>query len=144
MSFFKRIATPLIQRGIPVIPVNPGEKKCTLEKWQDRAQLGPAMIDFWDEENPAYNVGCVAYTAPGGICILDCDVKGLAKRIVAKACALVHVRTKHANRTIAHATAIHSESCTAPHAGVVCVCASSSVIRSVRYAVTRQQKRLTT
>ena len=84
MSFFKRIATPLIQRGIPVIPVNPGEKKCTLEKWQDRAQLGPAMIDFWDEENPAYNVGCVAYTTPGGICILDCDVQRLPQRIEAE------------------------------------------------------------
>ena len=37
------------------------------------------MIDFWDKENPDYNVGCVA--KPNGIAILDCDVKGLAKRI---------------------------------------------------------------
>ena len=84
MSFFKRIAGPLIERGIPVIPVNAGEKRCTLEKWQDRASVGQAMIDFWDLENPAYNVGCVAYARPGGICILDCDVKGLAKRIEAE------------------------------------------------------------
>jgi hypothetical protein len=76
---FKDIALPLIERDIPVIPVQPLLKKCLLPNWQGHATTRESMIDLWDKENPDYNVGCVA--KPNGIAILDCDVKGLAKRI---------------------------------------------------------------
>ena len=77
---FRKIALPLIRRGIPVIPVQPGEKRCVLPQWQGLASTIPSQIEFWNQENPEYNVGCVAQ--PEGIVILDCDVKGLHKRIV--------------------------------------------------------------
>lgn len=76
---FKDIALPLIERGIFVIPVLPGEKRCLLKNWPGQATRGPEMVKFWDMENPAYNVGCVGKL--NSIAILDCDVKGLAKRI---------------------------------------------------------------
>jgi Bifunctional DNA primase/polymerase, N-terminal len=76
---FKDIALPLIARGIPVIPVQPLEKRCLLPEWQQRCTTETGWIDFWELQDPTYNVGCVA--KPNGIVILDCDVKGLAKRI---------------------------------------------------------------
>lgn len=76
---FRDIALPLIARGIPVIPVQPLEKRCLLPEWQQRCTTETGWIDFWELQDPTYNVGCVA--KPNGIVILDCDVKGLAKRI---------------------------------------------------------------
>lgn len=76
---FKDIALPLIARGISVIPVLPGEKRCLLKNWPGHATLLKSMVEFWDLENPNYNVGCVGKL--NGIAIIDCDVKGLALRI---------------------------------------------------------------
>lgn len=76
---FLEIAVPLAERGIPVIPVEPLEKRCLLPDWQRRATTDLEQIARWDAENPNYNVGCVA--KPEGIVVLDCDVKGLMRRI---------------------------------------------------------------
>jgi hypothetical protein len=80
MKSFRDIALPLIRRGIPVVPVEPGGKRCLLPEWPGRASAVESMVEFWHGECPDYNVGCVAQ--PDGIVILDCDVKGLDKRIV--------------------------------------------------------------
>jgi Bifunctional DNA primase/polymerase, N-terminal len=72
------LAIPLAERGIPVIPVEPSEKRCLLPDWQRRATTSLEQIAQWNAENPNYNVGCVA--EPDGI-VLDCDVKGLMRRI---------------------------------------------------------------
>jgi len=76
---FKDKALPLAARGIPVIPVQPGEKRCLLPAWQTKATTDTDQILQWDKDNPDYNVGAVG--KPDGIAILDCDVKGLKKRI---------------------------------------------------------------
>ncbi len=76
---FLEIAIPLAERGIPIIPVEPGEKRCLLPDWQYRATTSAEQIARWNAENPNYNVGCVA--KPDGIVVLDCDVKGLMRRI---------------------------------------------------------------
>ncbi|HEY6766610.1 MAG TPA: bifunctional DNA primase/polymerase [Candidatus Sulfotelmatobacter sp.] len=76
---FKDIALPLAARGIPVVPVNPLEKRCTLKGWPELATTDTAQILAWDALNPEYNVACVG--KPNGIVILDCDVPGLVKRI---------------------------------------------------------------
>jgi hypothetical protein len=73
MATFLEIATPLAQRGIPVIPVQPNDKPCFLVDWQKKATTDPAQIEKWNAEDPNYNVGCVG--KPHGFAILDCDVK---------------------------------------------------------------------
>ena len=76
---FIDIATPLAKMGIPVIPVEPYEKRCLLPEWQKKATTDLQQIERWNTDNPRYNVGCVG--KPNGVVILDCDVKGLKKQI---------------------------------------------------------------
>jgi hypothetical protein len=80
MGTFLEIATPLIQRGIPVIPVQPNEKRCLLPEWQMKATTDIEQVKLWQTENPLFNVGCVG--TPEGIVILDADNPELIARIV--------------------------------------------------------------
>ena len=79
MATFLEIATPLIQRGIPVIPVQPNEKRCLLPEWQMKATTDIEQVKLWQTENPNFNVGCVG--KPDGFVMLDCDVVGLREQI---------------------------------------------------------------
>ena len=79
MGTFLEIATPLIQRGIPVIPVQPNEKRCLLPEWQKKATTEIEQLKLWQTENPNFNVGCVG--RPDGFVMLDCDVVGLREQI---------------------------------------------------------------
>jgi hypothetical protein len=79
MATFLGIATPLIERGIPVIPVAPLEKSGVLKDQFAYATTDLLQIEQWNAENPAFNVGVVA--KPDGIVVLDCDVVGLIARI---------------------------------------------------------------
>jgi hypothetical protein len=79
MGTFLEIATPLIQRGIPVIPVQPNEKRCLLPEWQMKATTDIEQVKLWQTENPLFNVGCVG--TPEGIVILDADNPELIARI---------------------------------------------------------------
>jgi AAA domain/Bifunctional DNA primase/polymerase, N-terminal len=76
---FKNIALSLIERGIKVIPVQPGEKRCLLPNWPQAATTNPAQIEVWNSENSHYNVGAVG--TPDTIAIFDCDVVGLRESI---------------------------------------------------------------
>lgn len=76
---FRDIALPLAARGIKVIPVSPFSKRGVLEDQFKYATTSFEQIKLWNAENPDYNVGCVG--TPDTIAILDCDVKGLLKRI---------------------------------------------------------------
>ncbi len=79
MATFLELATPLIQRGIPVIPVQPNEKRCLLPEWQMKATTDVEQVKLWQTENPNFNVGCVG--KPDGFVMLDCDVVGLREQI---------------------------------------------------------------
>ena len=79
MGTFLEIATPLIQRGIPVIPVQPNEKRCLLPEWQIKATTDIEQVKLWQTENPNFNVGCVGKR--DGFVMLDCDVVGLREQI---------------------------------------------------------------
>ena len=59
MASFLEIATPLIERRIPVIPVQPNEKCCLLPEWQKKATTDIEQVKLWNAENPRYNIGCV-------------------------------------------------------------------------------------
>jgi Bifunctional DNA primase/polymerase, N-terminal len=71
MATFSQIATRMALIRVPVIPVQPKEKRCILTGWQNQATTDAAKIAEWNAENPKYNVGCVA--KPDGIWILDDD-----------------------------------------------------------------------
>ncbi|MGO9862303.1 MAG: phage/plasmid primase, P4 family [Terriglobales bacterium] len=79
MAAFLEIARPLIERGIPVIPVQPNEKRCLLPEWQKKATTDIEVVRQWNQENPNFNVGCVG--KPDGFAMLDCDVVGLREQI---------------------------------------------------------------
>jgi len=79
MGTFLEIAMPLIQRGIPVIPVQPNEKRCLLPEWQMKATTDIEQVKLWQTENPNFNIGCVG--KPDGFVMLDCDVVGLREQI---------------------------------------------------------------
>jgi hypothetical protein len=79
MASFLEIATPLIERRIPVIPVQPNEKCCLLPEWQKKATTDLNVVRQWNQENPQFNVGCVG--KPDGFVMLDCDVVGLRGRV---------------------------------------------------------------
>lgn len=79
---FKDLALPLTARGIAVIPVNPLAKDCYLPGGEERGTLDTARIEQWNQENAAYNVGCLG--TQNGVTVLDCDVPGLMTRIEAE------------------------------------------------------------
>jgi P4 family phage/plasmid primase-like protien len=79
MASFLEIAIPLIERRIPVIPVQPNDKACLLPEWQKKATTDIDQVRLWNAENPCYNVGCVG--TPDGILVLDSDDPELIDRI---------------------------------------------------------------
>jgi len=76
---FRNIALPLIKRGVPVIPVEPGGKRCLLSKWPDRASVSESIVNLWHEECSSYNVGAVC--KPQGILVLGCDTRDVLEQI---------------------------------------------------------------
>src|SRR5277367_1934698 len=79
MGTFLEIATPLIQRGIPVIPIRPQSKRGVREDQFDVATTDINVVRGWNDENNTYNVGCVG--TPEGVVILDADNPELIARI---------------------------------------------------------------
>jgi Bifunctional DNA primase/polymerase, N-terminal len=79
MGTFLEIATPLIRRGIPVIPVRPFSKRGVREDQFEVATTDIDVVEAWNHENSAYNVGCVGTLE--GVVILDADNSELIARI---------------------------------------------------------------
>ena len=67
----KDIALPLIERGIRVVPAQPGDRASHLENWPDLATTDPAVIEQWDKKYPDWNLVCVSNLAD--VCIVDID-----------------------------------------------------------------------
>jgi len=76
---FLDLARPLAARGLPVVPVESGTKRCKLPNWPNLASTAGPVLEEWDRLYPSANVGCVA--KPDGAAILDCDTPGLLERI---------------------------------------------------------------
>jgi hypothetical protein len=70
MAFAKKAAL-LAEYGIPVMPVEPRDKKTVLKDWPQRATTDPVQIAEWDKENPNYNSGAVGREK--GFWIFDAD-----------------------------------------------------------------------
>jgi hypothetical protein len=76
---FAARAALLTARGIPVVPVAPGEKRCLLENWPALATTDLAQIETWSRTTADFNTAAVCL--PDGICVLDADAPGLAEQI---------------------------------------------------------------
>jgi hypothetical protein len=76
---FQDRANILIERGIPVVPVEPGQKRCTMAGWPSLASTDSSVLSLWSKVNPNYNTAAVAKL--DGFCILDCDTPDLVEQI---------------------------------------------------------------
>src|SRR5947209_5192198 len=76
---FMLIASRMLERNIPVIPIPPGKKGARLRDWPNLATTDIAQVQKWNNENPKYNCGAVA-TAEG-FWFFDCDIPNLAQQI---------------------------------------------------------------
>lgn len=76
---FATRAAILTERGIPVVPVNAGEKRCTKPNWPNLATTNEAKIQAWQRENSDFNTAAVCL--PDGICVLDADSASLMGKI---------------------------------------------------------------
>lgn len=81
MGLFKEIAEPLVNRGVPVIPLRPKTKIAFLNNWQDIASTDLAKVEKWDEEYSDANGACVAFAKQDGIWFLEIDKQGFAQTI---------------------------------------------------------------
>jgi hypothetical protein len=75
---FAARAALLAARGIPVVPVAPGEKRCLLPNWPALAATDVAQIETWSQ-TADFNTAAVCL--PDGICVLDADSAELLDRI---------------------------------------------------------------
>jgi hypothetical protein len=75
---FAARAALLTARGIPVVPVAPGEKGCKLTDWPALATTDLAQIEAWSQ-TADFNTAAVCL--PDGICVLDADSAELLDHI---------------------------------------------------------------
>jgi hypothetical protein len=85
-SPFELRAIPMIERGIPVIPLTPRTKIAFLDHWQERASVDPKQVVEWseidlDKYHGDFNAACVAQAKPDGVWFLDTDDPSIWKRI---------------------------------------------------------------
>jgi hypothetical protein len=78
---FKQIATPMICRNIPVIPLRPGTKIAFLTNWVELASTDPNQVDAWDKEYHESNGACVAQAKLGGTWFFEVDNPEVRERI---------------------------------------------------------------
>jgi len=76
VGLFKQIAEPLIERGVPVIPLRPKTKIAFLNNWPDSATTDPVKIEQWDREYSDANAACVAFAKPDGVWFFEIDRPG--------------------------------------------------------------------
>jgi bifunctional DNA primase/polymerase-like protein len=83
MAFFKDIAAPLAQLGIPVFPLQEHTKKPehAFTKWPDLATTDLVQIEEWDRKYPNANVASVAKAQIGGVWFFEVDRPEVAQRI---------------------------------------------------------------
>lgn len=80
MGFFSDVATPLIQRGVPVIPLRPKTKIAFLLNWEDLASTDPAKIAEWDGQYTDANCGSVAIASPNLTWYFEFDSPDVGQR----------------------------------------------------------------
>ncbi|WP_158889037.1 bifunctional DNA primase/polymerase [Amycolatopsis anabasis] len=64
-------ALTAVGRGWRVFPLDPGTKKPSIKRWEQRATLDPVRIRRWWQRFPTSNVGIAC--GPSGLLVLDLD-----------------------------------------------------------------------
>lgn len=80
MSFLE-IAKPMIERGVPVIPLRPRTKIALLADWPNKATTDLSTVQQWALEYPDANGACVAQGNLGGFWMLEVDDPSLPSKI---------------------------------------------------------------
>ena len=80
MSFFSDVATPLIQRGVPVVPLRSKTKIAFLPNWEELASTDPVKIAEWDAQYPDSNCGSVAKASSGSVWFFEFDSPEVGQR----------------------------------------------------------------
>src|ERR1700684_3806207 len=73
MSFFEDIATPLIARNLPVIPLRARTKIALLKDWPALATRDINVVKEWGSQYPDANCAVVAEGKVGGYFFLEVD-----------------------------------------------------------------------
>jgi hypothetical protein len=81
VGFFKEIAEPLANHGVPVIPLRPKTKIAFLQGWETLATTDLKKIAEWDQDFADANAACVAYARPEGIWFFEIDKPGFTDQI---------------------------------------------------------------
>lgn len=81
MGLFSQIATPLVTKGVPVIPLRPKTKIAFLNEWEKLATTDMKKVLEWDIDFDGANAACVAYARENGVWFLEIDKSGFADRI---------------------------------------------------------------
>jgi hypothetical protein len=68
---FREIALNMANRGVAVVPTQPGLRYPNFPEWQNLATTNAAQISAWDKENPFFN--CVSVARFGGVGMYDID-----------------------------------------------------------------------
>jgi Bifunctional DNA primase/polymerase, N-terminal len=79
---FADIATPLIERGIPITPVRPGSKRAFLPDFPTTASTDPAQISEWNRLYSDHNAACVARAEDGGVWFWEVDSPDVWTRLM--------------------------------------------------------------
>jgi hypothetical protein len=79
---FKQRAMIMVNLGIPVIPLRPGEKSAFLTGWEELATTSLDQIDKWASEHPNANCGAVAHAKPDGVLYFEVDSPAVLERLV--------------------------------------------------------------
>jgi hypothetical protein len=73
LSPFEQRAIPMIERGVPVIPLRPRTKIAFLQNWEGLASTDSKVVTGWGKEYPDANSACVAKAKLGGVWFFEVD-----------------------------------------------------------------------
>jgi len=83
LGFYKELATPLAERGIPTVPLRPKTKIAFMDGWNNLATTDLAQIELWDSLYPDANCGSVAKAEFGAVWFFEFDGPDVAQRVFA-------------------------------------------------------------
>lgn len=102
MGLFKEIATPLVSRSVPVIPLRPKTKIAFIKGWENQATTDVKKVEEWDEQYNESNAACVAYARPEGVWFFEIDNPEIWSKIGQKLPATFMVRSGPKNSGRGH------------------------------------------